>query len=495
MRSVRPDAPEVRALVLELGEGERAYTWMGWPDQQPAAMAQLVAMGPRAVPALLHHAKSSPDRWTRVLLIDVLGRIGDRRALPFVRGRLHDADADVRSVADAALLQLLPDAELLALQKGPQRLEILAERVRRGDLQAIDELLRIATPGSATFGTIVDAVLLHAPLRQALGFGPDEMALVLDDEGFLLAAREWYIEHVRGERSPWKPDPARDAAALATPAGMHAYAALAETADAFDWMGSLRVIPKQVSPSAPRAMTAVLAYGHGSTVLFDSIRRAPDGWVVDRVVATVPRFDATFASQPPSHRHYSAPIADEPYRRLRHALEAILAADVRAWWSGPHAGLATSSGNYTFAIAGLAEELQWQGYPSSERRAALVRIEAAKDHYLDTLPPLQEASMVRHEVLDPVLLDVWHQHAPTIGRPRSYGYLQRRLLAATASIGTPAMAEPLRGWFATKAAPSAADAALCNAYAACSGLDLRFDPDGTPRSAIDTFTAYRTHLR
>ncbi|HKE02125.1 MAG TPA: HEAT repeat domain-containing protein [Planctomycetota bacterium] len=69
------------------------------------ACAALVRIGPPAIPKLLEATKSE-DPTRRAFALNVLGAIGDRRALPTLRAGLRDLDAPVRYEAARSCVRL-----------------------------------------------------------------------------------------------------------------------------------------------------------------------------------------------------------------------------------------------------------------------------------------------------------------------------------------------------------------------------------------------------
>ena len=56
------------------------------------------------------------DKWVRILAVDLLGSIGDTRAIPALEPLLADRDPDIRTIASRALsrIQDFPDPETIS---------------------------------------------------------------------------------------------------------------------------------------------------------------------------------------------------------------------------------------------------------------------------------------------------------------------------------------------------------------------------------------------
>jgi len=69
------------------------------------AMAYLVELGPRTIPALTEHLKD-PNPRVRERIAQALGLIGDKTASPALEGTLRDPDVNVARAAERALARI-----------------------------------------------------------------------------------------------------------------------------------------------------------------------------------------------------------------------------------------------------------------------------------------------------------------------------------------------------------------------------------------------------
>lgn len=83
--------PAALELIAALGRGPHEISWHGDEVITPVQMPALLKLGSRAVPTILHAIETTTDDWTRDCLIEVAGRLGDRRARPILE-RMLEAD-------------------------------------------------------------------------------------------------------------------------------------------------------------------------------------------------------------------------------------------------------------------------------------------------------------------------------------------------------------------------------------------------------------------
>jgi HEAT repeat protein len=115
-QGVQADAVRIRFLIEQLGQGSGRggcvpYTW-GVDGRGDVAAAELVRIGKAAVPSLISVVKNAQhlpqdanaQTWRRTFAVEVLGRIGDKRAVTVLIQTLkHDEDDCVQAVIPEAL--------------------------------------------------------------------------------------------------------------------------------------------------------------------------------------------------------------------------------------------------------------------------------------------------------------------------------------------------------------------------------------------------------
>jgi HEAT repeat protein len=128
-----------------------------------SAIEVFVRLGKRATDFLMQ-AFGTPDPDQRKFIIDILGRIGDRKCLPLVVGALTDGDENVRASA----------VEYLGTLREASVIDILIEILRKGDLwtayPAADALGRIGDRRAVpSLVEALDEKTLREPALRALG--------------------------------------------------------------------------------------------------------------------------------------------------------------------------------------------------------------------------------------------------------------------------------------------------------------------------------------
>ena len=122
-------------------------------------MEAFVRLGKGATEFLMREFET-PDPDTRKFIIDILGQINDRKALPLLLGALNDRDENVRAAA----------VEYLGCMREPTVVQRLIEIMRSGDLWT-------AYPSVEALGKIGDPAAVPA-LQECLAKGPlKEVAL------------------------------------------------------------------------------------------------------------------------------------------------------------------------------------------------------------------------------------------------------------------------------------------------------------------------------
>lgn len=91
-RPVEPSLdPTALELIAALGCSPHEISWHGDELITPVQLPALLKLGTRAVPTILQAIETTTDDWTRDCLIEVAGRLGDRRARPVLE-RMLEAD-------------------------------------------------------------------------------------------------------------------------------------------------------------------------------------------------------------------------------------------------------------------------------------------------------------------------------------------------------------------------------------------------------------------
>jgi len=209
---------EAMRLIEGLAKSGHRMEFTGDTVTYPVEYPQLVALGSKAVPTILNVAESPGDRWTLDLLIEILGRIGDERARPFLESLIEDPRPNTRSEAVGALGRLGNKASIPALKRALAGL-VEKDRYSFGTLQVLDSLLRLedesAVPEILEIGRNAKDLRFYAsrilsrfsPLRKALGFKGEAKEGVIegfDEDEFLEEADYWYHHEVLGDYREWR---------------------------------------------------------------------------------------------------------------------------------------------------------------------------------------------------------------------------------------------------------------------------------------------------
>ena len=513
--------PEVVPLIQQLVVGQRIWTLDVDDVRRPEAFAKLCALGTAAVPSILQRAKQERDRWTRVLLLDVLGRIGDARGLPWIEQHLDDDDLDLRCYARAALagidaglarrtLRTMLDAT--AVDDAEERWRLLAALCRAGEDQALTDVLAIAWRLPEQREEAVHALCHCQPLRVHLGVAPPTeaneppppMGCIEDTVLFLLAAREWHLEVVKHQPSPWRQAPGFAFAEPLAETKQAALALLVEQAEAVLAMGSkLRVVASdhQAIPTEAPAVTMVSGWGHSHGLTIDAWRPEPLGMRLHRFSVRAEPGRSNFAHDQAAGGYATAwvPVAD--YVPMVTGLRTILEARIRRWWSGPDWGSWRSSGNFMVSVHGIAANPDgspraWAGYPSGEQSEHHVPMQAAW-HWCQ-----QCLSGCRLQVRDPdpnarrIFGEVFLAEE---GNSRPW-WVRQRMLTMAATFADQTLTATLASLLEQSHAALGANAeptlaAICTALAQSTGVDLRRDAAGSAVAVADAVVAYRDYLR
>jgi HEAT repeat protein len=166
-----PDVPAaIDGLIGALHADENA-------GLRNSAVEALTRMGEPAVPSLIKH-KNDPSADVRKFIIDVLGGIGDQRALRALVDALEDPDENVRSTA----------AENLGVVGGDESVRSLLRNLERDDLllqySSLHALARIGRPVPlVALVPLLGRPLLRKVIFECLGHIPDLRAVDLLLEG------------------------------------------------------------------------------------------------------------------------------------------------------------------------------------------------------------------------------------------------------------------------------------------------------------------------
>lgn len=176
LAAAREPARVIPVLIDALGAGDDA-------GRRNAAVEALVRVGPAAVEPLCQRLGDA-DGDVRKFAADVLGEIGDRRALIALEGALGDADRNVRGAA----------AEALGKIGGPGAAAGLEAALAHDDqllrLSALDALARAGhTPPISVLAPLAQDRFLRRPLYRLLGGLSDPIALELLLAGLRESAR------------------------------------------------------------------------------------------------------------------------------------------------------------------------------------------------------------------------------------------------------------------------------------------------------------------
>lgn len=508
-------APSLREDVL---------AWISWLDEcghhlemrgdhviVPKAFDRLVALGPGAVPTLLHVAAATDDEWERGLLLDIVARIGDPAAREALEGFLSSTFPGARSAALDAVGRLgcaesLPILrQVLERWPASERMAVLEAMYRVGDHDVIAEALRIGLADNERRFDAAQLLLRHEPLRKALGieqpFREGEWDFV-DDALFLPAADEWYRETVLGQTSPWRSVLGEALAPPFLAAKQEALQRLVDRIRSGNALGNeLRVRaedPIATDDDGRRLVWLVTGEGHQGGLSIQAWTAEVDAMVCHEFeLAWVPartRFPEDHTSV--VCRRISLPMAR--YRELIVGLRTVLEAELVPWWSGPDSWIACSSCNFVVSLGGVdapgAPRQRFCGYEGSFERVRYEKLRAAARWHREFV--------ARHGAAAPVGV------TPEAKRCFSAIFLAElpawtaddwwvmdRMVAMARDLGDASLLAPLAQMVEPSSSPPSPSrqrlvAAAVNALAAISDVDARFHPDGTPRSVGDVAAIY-----
>lgn len=512
--------PAVMALIERLDDDGQASYWNAADEASlPEPFGELVRMGPAALPTILQVLEDGGryERQRRLMMAAV--RIGDPRARAELEQLLRSRDPEisycaVQAVGLLGLRESLPAlrAVLAGLDPGAasERLDVLHAMYLAGDQQVIGEVIQIAASHPEVRWLACHVLLVHPPLRRALGYPQADVPIrfgtepplpgdleVGNDELFWRAADEWYRENVLGQPSPWRPaamecfDPPCAAAKRAALTSL-----LEAVARDNDDITNLRVHP--VDPSigeadSRRELRITIGYGHDQSLAFHVWQPGAGSveWHTFLVEAVKAR--SAFPRDCWKAKYEVRTIPSARYLELIAGLRTILEAKLEPWWHGPSVAASGSSMDFVVSIQGLGapEPTSFCGYRGSAVRPRYAGLLAAclwcsrfreGAGEVSQGPPTAAAKLVFSRA--------FRSELPLC---REWWWVIDRMLGLAASFGDETLREPLAGLLAMtrkgkRVDPAAEGAAT--ALAAITGVDLRFASDGKPRPLEDVAAAY-----
>lgn len=448
------------------------------------------------------------DLATAALWCDVVPRLdADRHAELLQRlcvvkhERLRDAAmARVFAAADEATRQrVLGAIERTAQQHAWGRLVVLTVRLQAGDRSALGELFEIESAQPERARVVMGALLHHEPVREALeldGFDSGALAMI-DVRRAMRFAREWYVEKVLDQRSPWRADPGfvwSEPHAAAKKAAFEQLVVRTEWVDPYPY----RALPRDVDAAIERPSQLTIAFG-GEPDAIVFYRRVGANVEVRGVTAR-PISAARDAELRLVHRR--AALDEARYDAFVAGVRAVFAARVFAWWNGPFHRMSGRRPSRAIRVLGLPEaaprtELD-EGGDDELVRMRLLPLTATADMEVALLRELSfEETPVDAPVRD-AFLAFWRAHGEEL--TGMWSGRQRLLLSIVRDLADPAFVPEL----AYFVAPGFVDlpvgryemiALACDALAACTGQDMRFDAAGARRDVVEVARDYHARLR
>jgi len=414
-------------------------------------------------------------------------------------------DADV-------LARALATFERTAAERGLSHVAVLEMRRHSGDTRALQELVRVGFADMRQRDEAVEALTRHPPLRRALGFDDaeanmgwvteDNKATVLwlfDDLMALRAAEEWLVEQQEGARSRWRNNPEFAWSSPAADAKRQGFEWLLEMHKYYG-VGESRVLPRdfEVDPTAPPPnMTICFGWMHGGGLIITAYRSAGAKVDAHRFFATTNDEDGKPKQQLIYQRGALQPAR---YKTFAVQLRTLRSARILQWWNGPEAWRATSTGSFAAGIHGLASDRSqpswFYGSPSGDEIQTYLPLFAAG--MLDQ--QLAEDAQFQSVALDTkgrtVFVEAWRHHRDRWLRPDCW-WFQREILAMATGIADARLIPELQKFVSEDSTKRFGDRVddACDALAACTGEDMRFDASGARRNRADVARDYRKLLQ
>lgn len=493
-----PRDPAVVHLVEVIAAGEQSISWdANDVVVTPAALAELIRLGPAATPTLLDMLPTTTDSWTREMLFEALGHIRDPRAREPLERLLARPTREIPSGALPALVQLGQPQSIPALRAllarpdrgGFRQAELLAALLGVGDDSVLEPLIDrgLQAPDSLESFEAVEALEHHPPLRQALGM-QEEPAMVTDDELFLRAAKEYLLEQ-RGEPSPWKAP--RDFAFQEPFA--------AEKQQAFDLVAGtrnqlqdgVRFLPVDVAlaDTAPSQPFAVLfGWGHAQNLVLD-VWQPRGGTVRLCRFATVQA--AKLSTFECDDMHTEFDVAEVPMQKMQRLLagtQAALSTRIARWWSGPFGPYWSSSNNFCVALMDASTPDQtpaFCGYESGTDQLRYATLAGARDWHLRMAHEAtrRPTTAAEHDRL--LFAELWLRSRER-WNDEAWWWVRERMVTMAGAFGDASLIPRLREYLQPRFAEgeyslSRTAAHACTSLAALTGTDLRFDTSGAAR--------------
>ncbi|MBK8097746.1 MAG: HEAT repeat domain-containing protein [Planctomycetes bacterium] len=474
-------------------------------------VTELLSLGKAAVPDLLATAASTDDAPVRAGIVQILGRLGDTAALPFVENLLADPAPEVRSAALHALIRFgqpsskPPIRALLDSPRpgGPLRAELLGALLALGDHANLGELIALGLNDTTQREEAIAALLRHPPLRTRLGVGDDLSEMLAADRELLLrAAKEWHLEQVLHQPSPWRPPTDFAFSGPHAKAKSRAFALLSQQCRAGDGEASvLRVLPVDRADEVAAADPVFVLHGHGHDLYL-----ALDIWEARGKGARAHRFlliEERDQATPNKTNRAGYAVADFPaatFAELRAGIHAILDATILPWWPGPGRVSMHSSDNFAIVVQAAGPTRAWCGYRGSAERSSFNPLRAARDwHHSQFGDVRADIDRQPDQAARQLFSRVWRQARAAWVGSDDWWWVRERAVAMAGAFGTAELVADVLAF----AAPDYAErtgsrqrtaAAACHALERLTGIDLRLDDRGNPRPIAEIARSYRDRL-
>lgn len=504
-----PRDPIVVQLVEALATGERGLAYTGETITAPPALVELIALGKAAVPTLLDLLPTRTEEWILSGLLEALGRSGDARACAPIEDLLQSPSRDVAQSALDAVERLAQTTSIPVLRSllarpdrgGFGRARLLGALLRVDDETALEPLIELGLAMENERWTAVQALLHHKALRTGLGMREmPHSPFVADEEQFLRAAQEWAVER-RGARSPW-----REAAdfVFSAPFADEKQQGFELARKAADSAATVRCVPVDVVlavevPSAPLAVLSCWGHGHGLTL---------DVWEPRAQTARLHRFSVrygdprtTFAEDVLKPHYERAEVPMLALQRVTAGMRAALASRIIPWWHSDPAS-SFSSSNFGIVLLGTASPdamPAFCGYANSGDAPRYAPLEAARDWHLRAARDAACTVATPDEATRALFADHWLRSLPRWDHDEHWWFVRERAVALAGAFGTAALVPHLRPYLDPRYAAAGSSlgrtaARACTALATLTGVDRRFDANGSPRPTADAAQEYRAQL-
>lgn len=503
-----PRDPEVMGLVEAITRAEQRFEWTNDTVVAPAAVADLIRRGSATVPTLLDVLPTITDSWTRSMLLEALGRIGDPRACEPLERMLARPTREIPDGVLPALVRLAQPRSIPALRAllarpdrgGFRKTDLLGALLRVGDESVLEPLIdRGMEVAEDTLDALetVDALVQFAPLRHALGM--QEAPDFVEEIGlFLRAAKEWALEQ-RGQPSPWKASPDFTFQEPFAAEKQQAFERVMEAAGMSHTTVRCLPVDVTVADTTSHDPVAVLfGWGHAHNLYLDV-------WQPRGATVRLHRFSmrrgtqrSDFAEDAAEHGHESAEVPILTLQRALAGVRAACATRLVAWWQGSSPSHWMNTNDFAVMLLGANTSeatSAFCGYRSSTSLIAYPTLAAARDWHLRVADDCNLRPAVATNDDRRLFADFWQRSRERCSEA-NWWFVRERMIAMAGAFGdaslVPSLLDYVQPHFADgKHSEQRTAAHACTALAALTGIDLRFDDGGEPRPVADVAKAYR----